>query len=142
MSSKQLPLFLCKIRSFRNITSPRRRLPHGHQPQLVTNLQTLVRCFFHNPPTFKVNVPLSWLPSLMVPTATAAGAAVVTTTSVGSKRPAPLDAVGDGLVAKKDMPRYTPPVGRWSSGGGRNNEVGRGRNTRGNQRRGRARNWY
>ncbi|CAL8095047.1 unnamed protein product [Calicophoron daubneyi] len=96
--------------------------------RLVSNIQVLVRCFFHNPPVFKTSITLSWLQTHV-------------TVSPGTKRSAPAS-IGGSEMAKsnrrKEQPRYTPPVGQWShqdqsswsSGGNRLN-----RNTRGRRRK-------
>ncbi|TPP64704.1 Apoptosis inhibitor 5 [Fasciola gigantica] len=75
--------------------------------RVVSNIQNLVRNFFHNPPAFKTSVTLSWLQ----PT---------TPISPGTKRPAsaavgPDSKLGPG-ASRKDQPRYAPPAGYWSRG--------------------------
>lgn len=72
---------------------------------LVSNIQTLVRNFFHNPPTFKASVSLSWIqpPGALLPS---------------HKRPSITTGIdGTSLTPNKvrrEMPRYVPPVGQWS----------------------------
>ncbi|KAA3678031.1 uncharacterized protein DEA37_0006503 [Paragonimus westermani] len=76
---------------------------------LATNIQNLVRNFFHNPPLFKTTVTLSWIHSAS------------NTTSPGAKRPAPASTNPDSITGppatsstRRELPRYTPPVGQWS----------------------------
>ncbi|CAH8540137.1 unnamed protein product [Dicrocoelium dendriticum] len=93
---------------------------------LVSNIQTLVRNFFHNPPTFKASVSLSWTQ----PT----GAL-----SPGYKRPATSTEIGGTPLTpnkvRREIQRYVPPVGQWSRNIGstgqtiarfQHNPVGRG----------------
>ncbi|KAF7250741.1 hypothetical protein EG68_09217 [Paragonimus skrjabini miyazakii] len=76
---------------------------------LATNIQNLVRNFFHNPPLFKNTVILSWIH------------ATPNATSPGAKRPAPASTNLESITgppatssARRELPRYTPPVGQWS----------------------------
>ncbi|VDP77153.1 unnamed protein product [Echinostoma caproni] len=75
--------------------------------RVVTNIQNLVRNFFHNPPAFKTSIILSWLQPL-------------TPISPGSKRPASVSLDTDTKqgpgAARKEQPRYVPPAGQWSRG--------------------------
>lgn len=88
----------------------------------MTNTQTMVRCFFHNPPNFKIlNVSLSWIqqPAEAIP---------------GTKRQFPTN-VPKPVINNKHKPReyrqlYTPPVGQWSrknTGNFRRNKPNRSR---------------
>ncbi|KAK4470904.1 hypothetical protein MN116_005657 [Schistosoma mekongi] len=97
--------------------------------RLMMNIQRMVRCFFHNPPMFKViNLTLSWIqpPVTSVP---------------GTKRPMHTDFGNHNATGirqpRGDRPLYTPPIGQWSRVETTDSNKGRNRFSRGGRGRGR-----
>ncbi|XP_019750426.1 apoptosis inhibitor 5 [Hippocampus comes] len=111
--------------------------------KITNNINVLIKDLFHNPPSFKSAVTLSWKPVQKTEAA-----------AVALKRPSGDDA-GTGVTLKKQMapqPRrdarqiYNPPSGKYSASlgnlsyeqrGGFRGGRGRGFGTRGNRSRGR-----
>ncbi|XP_013381640.1 apoptosis inhibitor 5-like [Lingula anatina] len=104
--------------------------------KITNNINVLIKDLFHNPPSYKAVISLSWKPVQKAPTA-------IPTSPAGQKR----GAQGDGDVAAKkshshtDRVLYHPPGGKFSEKAGTfTQNRGRGRGGfRG--RGGRNRNW-
>ncbi|XP_014676482.1 PREDICTED: apoptosis inhibitor 5-like [Priapulus caudatus] len=88
--------------------------------KMTTNINTLIKDLFHNPPSYKNTITLSWKP-----TQRAAAAADVKLVATGTKRtPITFDS-GDTpakksttTVAKEDRKIYAPPSGKFSDKAG------------------------
>merc|ERR1719454_2694730 len=108
--------------------------------KVTSNIQTLIRDLFHNPPSYKASISLSWLKP--------AAKAPATTASPGQKRTQ--SGGGDAEVKKaarsgtKGQRVYAPPSGKFSEKAGTYSDSGTGggyRNGRGGGGGYRGRGW-
>jgi len=121
----------------------------------VSNINALIKDLFHNPPSYKSVIHLSWKPSTTANNATQNNS-TAETTAVKRKTPITYENSNKKLITgpKQDREIYQPPSGKYSDkvkgftigrGGGSNRRAGRGGfsygYSRGRGGRGRG-NWY
>ncbi|XP_050411113.1 apoptosis inhibitor 5 isoform X2 [Patella vulgata] len=95
--------------------------------KITSNINTLIKDLFHNPPTYKVSITLSWKP---ITQKAAANPVTTNTATAGQKRINPITFESNGAGGKKvnKNPRelYSPPGGKFSEKAANRNRGGSG----------------